>query len=135
MIDWVEATFTVYRKPMKGVDWGGLYNAHKDAELDPERIERETQRLILDDDVTRQAGIYPYILTGDEKHLNIRAFTAGMKQRVYEKQYGTCPICGEEFRLSQMEADHILPWSKGGKTVEENCQMLCRKCNREKASK
>ena len=31
-----------------------------------------------------------------------------------------------------MQADHIKPWSKGGKTIAENCQMLCAKCNREK---
>ncbi|MCY4465373.1 MAG: DUF262 domain-containing protein [Chloroflexi bacterium] len=135
VIDWVKVTFTVYRKPMKGVDWGGLYNCCKDADLDAAAIEIETARLILDDDVTNQKGIYPYILTDDEKHLNIRAFTAGMKQRVYEKQAGLCAVCGEEFTLRQMEADHIAPWSAGGKTVEDNCQMLCKKCNREKAAK
>ncbi|WP_363316959.1 HNH endonuclease signature motif containing protein, partial [uncultured Bacteroides sp.] len=29
-----------------------------------------------------------------------------------------------------MEANHIIPWKKGGTTVAENCQMLCRNCNR-----
>ena len=107
----------------------------KDADLDPVAIEAETARLILDDDVTSHRGIYPYILTRDEKHLNIRAFTDGMKQRVYEKQAGKCANCENQFDISDMEADHIDPWSKGGKTEEDNCQMLCRKCNREKASK
>ena len=136
VIDWIEATFTRKRtKIMKGVDWGGLYNAYKDAELDSEQIENETQRLILDDDVTNQRGIYPYILTGEEKHLNIRAFTDGMKLRVYERQARKCMICGKSFDISDMEADHITPWREGGKTAENNCQMLCRKCNREKSSK
>ena len=135
VMDWIEAVFTRYRKPMKGVDWGSLYNEFKDAALDAAAIERETARLVLDDDVTNQRGIYPYILTRDEKHLNIRAFTAGMKQRVYERQGGVCPICGEKFKIDEMEADHIIPWSDGGKTVEQNCQMLCRECNREKAAK
>lgn len=136
VIDWIEATFTRKRKRiMKGVDWGSLYNTYKDANLDPSEIEAETQRLILDDDVTSQRGIYPYILTGDEKHLNIRAFTDGMKQRVYERQKGKCVICGKSFDISDMEADHITPWSENGKTSEDNCQMLCRKCNREKSSK
>ena len=120
---------------MKGVDWGYLYNSFGDEQLGPAEIEQETARLVLDDDVTRKAGIYPYILTRDEKHLNIRAFSAGMKQKVYERQSGKCKICGEEFTLAQMEADHIEPWSEGGKTSEDNCQMLCRKCNREKSSK
>ncbi|MDE2775003.1 MAG: DUF262 domain-containing protein [Chloroflexota bacterium] len=136
VIDWVDLTFTKKRKKiMKGVDWGLLYNAFKKAALDPDAIEAETARLILDDDVTNQSGIYPYILTRDEKHLNIRAFTAGMKQRVYEAQHGECQICGNCFDIGDMEADHIKPWREGGKTNEANCQMLCRKCNREKSSK
>ncbi len=136
VIDWIESTFTKKRvKIMKGVDWGSLYNAYKDADLDSARIEADTQRLILDDDVTSQRGIYPYLLTGEEKHLNIRAFTDGMKQRVYEKQAGKCKKCDKSFDISDMEADHITPWSEGGKTEEANCQMLCRKCNREKSAK
>ena len=136
VIGWIESTFKKKRvKIMKGVDWGALYNAYKDEDLDSAAIETETAGLILDDDVTNQKGIYPYILTRDEKHLNIRAFSDGMKQRAYEKQAGVCAICKQDFPLSAMEADHITPWSEGGKTVEENCQMLCRKCNREKSSK
>lgn len=136
VVDWIESTFTRKRtKFMKGVDWGALYNDYKDADLDPSQIEAETQRLIFDDDVENKKGIYPYILTGDEKHLNIRAFRDGMKQKVYEAQAGKCAICKNEFDISDMEADHITPWSEGGKTEEENCQMLCRKCNREKSSK
>jgi len=136
VIGWIESTFTKKRKRiMKGVDWGVLYNAYVDEDLDPAAIETETAGLILDDDVTNQKGIYPYILTRDEKHLNIRAFSDGMKQRAYEKQAGVCAICKQDFALSAMEADHITPWSQGGKTVEENCQMLCRKCNREKSAK
>jgi len=136
VIGWIESTFTKKRKRiMKGGDWGVLYNAYVDEDVDPAGIETETAGLILDDDVTNQKGIYPYILTRDEKHLNIRAFSDGMKQRAYEKQAGVCAICKQDFALSAMEADHITPWSQGGKTVEENCQMLCRKCNREKSAK
>ena len=36
------------------------------------------------------------------------------------------------FEIDEMEGDHIQPWSKGGKTVAENCQMLCVPCNRYK---
>lgn len=135
IIDWVEATFTKKRSFMKGVDWGRLYNEHKDAKLDPAIIEEETARLVLDDDVTQNAGIYEYILTRDEKHLNIRSFSDGMKQKAYEKQSGICAICNKNFEIKEMDADHITPWSKGGKTNEENCQMLCKKCNQEKSAK
>ncbi len=136
VINWVEATFTEKRKKfMKGVDWGSLYRNYKDAVLDPVAIETETKKLILDDDVTNRPGIYPYILTREEKHLSIRTFSDGIKQKVYERQKGICPICGKRFALAKMEADHIIPWSKGGKTDEENCQMLCKDCNREKSDK
>lgn len=135
VIDWVESTFTNTRPAMKGVDWGSLYNEFKDADLDADEIEQETARLVLDDDVQRQAGIYPYILTGEEKHLNIRAFSPGMKQKVYEEQSGVCVRCADKFTIKEMEADHITPWSEGGKTNEDNCQMLCKQCNREKSAR
>ena len=135
VIEWVESTFRNTRsKFMKGVDWGLLYNEYKDAYFDPDEIEVETARLIFDDDVTRKGGIYPYILTDEEKHLNIRAFSDSMKQKAYEKQSGICVICKDEFTIAEMEADHITPWSEGGKTNEDNCQMLCKKCNREKSA-
>ena len=135
VIAWVEATFTTKRKFMKGVDWGSLYNKYKGKKQNPAAIEKETAKLILDDDVTKNSGIYPYILTGDEKHLSIRSFTPAMKQKVFEKQKGKCVVCGEHFELSNMEADHIDPWKDGGKTIEENCQMLCKEDNRRKSGK
>ena len=133
VIDWIESTFTNTRPAMKGVDWGSLHNKFKDEDLDADEIEQETVRLVDDDDVTKQSGIYPYILTGEEKYLNIRAFLPGMKQRVYEKQSGICVICDDKFTIKEMEADHMTPWSEGGKTSEDNCQMLCKQCNREKS--
>jgi len=119
---------------MKGVDWGSLYNDFGDTDLDADEIERETARLILDDDVAQKKGIYPYILTREEKHLNIRAFSPSMKQKAYKKQSGICARCADKFIIKEMEADHIKPWSEGGKTNEDNCQMLCRTCNREKSN-
>lgn len=135
VIDWTKATFTEYRSSMKGVDWGSLYNAYKDEPLDAAKIEAEVESLLDDEEVQRESGIYPYILTRDQRHLNLRAFDARMKRRIYRKQDGICAICGKQFAIGEMEADHIRPWSEGGKTVEENCQMLCRPCNREKAAK
>ena len=34
-----------------------------------------------------------------------------------------------------MESDHITPWAEGGVTTAENCQMLCKECNRKKGAK
>ena len=91
--------------------------------------------LMRDDDVTKKAGIYPYLLTGEEKHLNIRAFTDAMKQTAFERQNGICKSCKKAFGMTDMEADHITPWAEGGKTNEQNCQMLCKHCNRRKSNK
>lgn len=135
VITWVQGTFTVKRKFMKGVNWGQLYNKYKDKVFDTKEIEAETAKLILDDDVTKKSGIYPYILTRDERHLSIRAFSDAIKQKVYERQGGICAKCGKEFDISEMEADHITPWHEGGKTTEENCQMLCKLDNRTKSGK
>ena len=136
VITWVEATFTTKRsKFMKGVNWGKLYNKYKEVVYDTKAIEEETVRLILDDDVTKKSGIYPYILTRDEKYVSIRSFTDPTKHKIYEQQKGICVKCTEHFSLNDMEADHITPWSLGGKTTEENCQMLCKNCNRTKSGK
>lgn len=133
VISWVGANFTNKRNFMKGVPWGELYNEFQNTNIDPSKIEEEIAQLILDDDVTNKKGIYSYVLTRDEKYLNIRAFSEAMKQKVYELQKGTCIECKEEFPLSGMEADHITPWHAGGKTNEDNCQLLCKDDNRRKS--
>ena len=135
VINRVEAVFPNYRRPMKGVDWGGLYSWLKNEQLDPAALEAKAARLIIDDDVTRKPGIYPYLLTSEEKYLNIRAFSEAMKQKAFEAQNRICKSCAKAFEMSDMEADHITPWSRGGKTVTENCQMLCKHCNRRKSNK
>jgi hypothetical protein len=136
VITWVETTFVKKRsKFMRGVDWGTLYNQYKDTQYNTEEIEKEIEQLILDDDVSKKSGIYPYILIRDEKYLSIRAFTPAIKQKVYEKQKGICVHCKKYFELEEMEADHIKPWHEGGKTNEENCQLLCKNCNRTKSGK
>ena len=135
VINWVKITFKTRKTIMKTVDWGTLYNQYKGNLFDTDKIESDTQKLILDDDVTKKSGIYPYILTRKEKHLSIRAFTDNMKQKVYEKQAGNCKKCKKHFELSEMEADHITPWHEGGKTIEDNCQLLCKSENRGKSGK
>jgi hypothetical protein len=133
VIEWVELTFTTYRREMKGVNWGGLYDNFKGKVFDPHKLEREIQALMIDDDVTNKKGIYPYVLTRSEKALNIRAFTEAQKRSAYERQAGICKKCGKHFKFEEMEADHITPWRLGGKTSADNCQMLCLKDNREKS--
>ena len=135
VITWVSTTFTKKRKFMKGVEWGTLYNTYKDEKYNTKEIEEETEKLILDDDVTKKSGIYPYILTRNEKYLSIRAFSDATKQKIYEKQKGVCVACKEKFEIEEMEADHITPWHEGGKTIEKNCQLLCKECNRRKSGK
>lgn len=135
VITWVSTTFTKKRKFMKGVEWGTLYNTYKDEKYNTKEIEEETEKLILDDDVTKKSGIYPYILTHNEKHLSIRAFSDATKQKIFEKQKGVCVVCKEKFEIEEMEADHITPWHEGGKTTDKNCQMLCKECNRRKSGK
>jgi hypothetical protein len=134
VINWVQVLFPKYRREMKGVEWGVLYNDYKDYEFDSTELEKEVSRLMLDDDVSKK-GIYPYLITGKEKHLSIRAFSDGQKRESYERQKGICPICKEHFEIEQMEADHITPWHEGGKTIDENCQMLCKEDNRRKGGR
>ena len=132
VIAWVRKTFPNYRKEMAHVNWGELYNQFKDRDLDPEKLEEKVSQLMQDEDVTKKSGIYYYVLTGKERYLSIRAFNDRMKREAYERQKGICPICKKHFRIEEMEADHITPWHEGGKTIEENCQMLCKECNRRK---
>ena len=135
VIDWVKLTFPVYRREMKGINWGSLYNEFKDKTFDTNKLEEEIKKLMIDDDVTNKKGIYFYILTRNEKYLNIRAFTESQKRAAYEKQNGICKNCGKHFELNEMEADHITPWHSGGQTSNNNCQMLCRDCSRRKSGK
>ena len=135
VIEWVKLTFTTYRREMKGINWGALYNQFKDNTYDTDKLENEIQTLMMDDDVTNKKGIYTYVLTRNEKYLNIRTFTDNQKRSAYERQKGICNNCGKHFDIKEMEADHITPWHAGGQTSAKNCQMLCKECNRRKSGK
>lgn len=133
VIDWTKMTFTNYRKEMKDVQWGLLYNKFEKEKLDPISLENEIIRLMKDEDVTKKSGIYEYLLTKKEKFLNLRAFTDDQKREVFEKQNGICLVCKKTFKIEEMEGDHVVPWSKGGKTILSNLEMLCKDCNRSKS--
>ncbi|MBR1515322.1 MAG: DUF262 domain-containing protein [Paludibacteraceae bacterium] len=136
VIHWIEKLFgRKYKKEMKGVEWGLLYNKHKDTTLTATAIGEQMAKLMADSDVQKKSGIFAYILDGDIHHLGIRAFDANTRREVYERQGGKCAICGKPFDIEAMEADHITPWVEGGRTIASNCQMLCRDCNRRKSSK
>jgi hypothetical protein len=133
VINWVKAVFQNHRKEMKGLDWGIFYNKYDGNQYDPKQLEARIVELTEDEDVTKHSGIYEYLLDGDERHLSIRAFSLKMARAAYERQKGICPKCEKHFEIEKMQADHIKPWSKGGRTISENCQMLCDDCNRRKS--
>jgi len=135
VIAWVRATFPTYRREMKGIPWGALYNTFKTEALDSAKLEAEVDQLMADEDVENKKGIYSYVLDRKERHLNIRAFSANDKREAFERQKGVCVRCGETFAIDEMEADHITPWHEGGKTNADNCQMLCVFDNRSKGAK
>lgn len=143
VINWVKATFPKDHGGMQSVPWGTLYNEFKDQPLDAAKLDKQVSVLMKDDDVTRRYGIYSYVLDGDERHLSIRQFGYGDRHTAYHRQNGMCAnkthclTPGNSdgkmvFDMRDMEADHIKPWSKGGKTNGANCQMLCLPCNRQK---
>lgn len=142
VITWITATYDLKKRKqiMKGVDWGKLYDRFKDELIDKAKIDQEIGKLIIDSEVQNKKGICSYVLTRDEHDLGLRAFPDDIKLEVYEAQHHHCanPNCPNkdvEFDFSEMEGDHITPWHDGGKTVIENCQMLCRDCNRRKGAK
>ena len=135
VISWVKVTFPNFRKKlMSGLDWGIFFNKYGTVAHDPKVYEKRIVELLDDEDVSNQKGIYEYLLDGNEKHLNIRKFTSKVARTAYERQKGICPKCDKHFELEEMQADHITPWSKGGKTTLDNCQMLCADCNRRKSN-
>lgn len=145
VINWVEDTFVVYRKEMKGIAWGPLYDQYGMNPVNTEALETEVKALMADDEVTSKKGIYSYVLTRDEKYLSLRQFDNAARRGAFTRQHGRCAngtkckTVGNSdgsmtFEISAMDADHIVPWSKGGKTTAENCQMLCTSCNRSKGN-
>ena len=135
VINWAKKTFITYRKEMKSLPWGDFYLEAKDRDWDPKDLEKRIAELYADEDVQNLKGIYSYLIYGREKYLNIRMFSERDKARKYEEQKHICPYCNKEFKIEEMEGDHVIPWHKGGKTAYDNLQMLCMKCNREKSGK
>ena len=128
VLNWAITNFdpSKFKKIMKGLDWAMLYDRYHDSTLDTAAMARRISALMRDDEIQRKQGIIPYVLTGDEHWLDLRAFPEDMKLAVWEEQGHVCPLCKRVFDFEFMEGDHITPWRDGGRTVKENCQMLCR---------
>ncbi len=136
VFEWKDEIFTTKdKRNMNGVPWGHLYNEFKDEQLDPISIDKEIEDLLLNSHVQKKKGVYQYVLSKEEKYLNLRQFPENIKMEVYKEQDQKCYICEEEKEYSQVEADHDIPWWKDGPTTKENCRVLCIKCNREKSGK
>lgn len=153
VIDWITTTFTMVEKEMKGQPWGEFYRRYHNQAYDAGEVEEKVNKLYGDEYVKNKRGIYEYLLGGekDTKLLNIRVFDEVTKKSVYEKQTkeakekekSNCPYCSighdsnqtKIWKLSEMDADHVSAWSKGGTTTAENCQMLCRTHNQVKGNK
>lgn len=124
VVDWIKVTFPTYRKEMKGLPWGELYQKFSSVELDPVALEAEIKTLLEDEEITRKKGVYQYALTRDERHISLRTFSDKQKREMYERQGGICPDTNKKFDIQDMQAEHIVPWSKGGKTIIDNGEMI-----------
>lgn len=137
VLNWAITNFDMkkFRKIMKGLDWAMLYDTYGSKTLDTVALGQQISALMRDGEIQKPIGIIPYVLTGDERYLDLRAFPEDIKIAVWEQQGHRCNECGKEFDFEFMEGDHITPWRDGGRTVFDNCQMLCRDCNRRKGAK
>lgn len=153
VIDWVSGVFDDVEKEMCGLEWGRLYEEYHKQAYNPKKVSTEVQKLYSDPYVKNRKGIFEYILGGsvDTKLLEVRVFDEATKRTVYEKQTNTaktkgvsnCPLCAigpdasksKIWKLTEMDADHVTAWSKGGATDIKNCQMLCITHNRAKGNR
>lgn len=140
VINWIEKIFPKYYSNMKGIDWCHLYNLYHVNSYNSSVMNSEVKRLQEDEDVQKIKFIYEYLLCKDTdpfagRLLNLRGFDKRDKVAAYSRQDGICPICKQHFEYDEMEGDHIKPWSKGGHTLPDNCQMLCKDCNGKKTDK
>lgn len=139
VMNWVYSVFpkNYYRREMQGVDWGLLYHKFHQQYYDAKEMEERVAKLMANDEVKNKKGIYTFVFDGDESSLNLRQFSASEKRVLYERCGGFCKRCGPKihYKIEEMEADHIKPWSDGGKTELDNGQMLCKHHNRVKGNK
>jgi hypothetical protein len=153
VIDWISSVFDDIESEMKGLTWGNFYEKYHKQSYNPQQVSAKIKELYSDFFVKNKKGIYEYILNGckDNKLLNIRIFDDPTKKSVYKKQtenakkigVSNCPLCAlannsnktRMYKFSEMDADHVTAWSKGGSTSINNCEMLCKTHNRSKGNR
>jgi 5-methylcytosine-specific restriction endonuclease McrA len=153
VIDWTSSVFTDVESEMRGLEWGRLYEVYHKKSYDPKKVSNEVQKLYGDPYVKNRRGVFEFVLGGlvDTKLLDVRVFDEATKKSVYKEQTAkaekkkesNCPLCAlghdankdKIWSLSEMDADHVSAWSKGGKTLAKNCQMLCKTHNRAKGNR
>jgi 5-methylcytosine-specific restriction endonuclease McrA len=152
VIAWVSNVFPRVGKEMKGLEWGRLYKTYHSQAYNSKIIDGRVKALHDDPFVTNRKGVYEYILGGekDTKLLEVRVFDVTTKRTAYDQQttaakkegVSNCPLCAvgnnanqaKIWKIDEMDADHVTPWSKGGATQTSNCEMLCRMHNRAKGN-
>jgi hypothetical protein len=153
VLDWASDVFIDVENEMKGLEWGRLYEMYHKQSYDPVKVSAEVKKVYGDPYVKDRKGVFEYILGGSEdtKLLNVRIFDDATKRTVYAtqttaaetKSKSNCPYCAighdanksKIWALSEMDADHVAAWSKGGATDAKNCQMLCKTHNRAKGNR
>ncbi len=153
VIDWVDSVFEYTGSEMCGLDWGRLYREYHKNAYSKDKVAERVDALLDDSQVTDKKGIFEYVLGGekDSRLLNVRVFDKKTIKAVYRKQtaeaqdqgVSNCPLCaiGHDanakriYKETEMDADHVTAWSKGGATDEANCQMLCKTHNRAKGNR
>lgn len=153
VINWVSGVFSDVLPEMRGLEWARLYEEHHNKPFNVTVVSQRVHELYADPYVTNHKGVFEFILGGEKdlSLLNIRVFDRATINRVYTKQtalakengVSNCPDCALQqgsnstriYKLSEMDADHVTAWSKGGATDEANCRMLCRHHNRSKGNK
>lgn len=153
VVDWVSSVFKDVENEMRGLEWGRLYETYHNQPYSPQVVSEMVKELYADSYVKNRKGVFEYILGGciDTKLLDVRIFDDATKKATFAKQtkeaennsISNCPLCamGHEanksriWKLSEMDADHVSAWSKGGATDINNCQMLCKTHNRAKGNR
>ena len=136
VLGWANYIFgTKYKKELPKVEWGLLYNHYHEIPCSPREIRAKVDALMENPEITKKVAIFEYVFSGEEKILSPRAFDDSMKRSKLEEQDHKCAYCGGEILdMKSAHADHIIPWSKGGKTEYGNLQILCVKCNCKKSA-
>ena len=136
VLNWANYIFgTKYKKELPKVEWGILYNKYHTKTVSPREVQKRVDELMENPEITKKSAIFEYVFSGDEKVLSPRTFDDATKRSKFEEQEHRCAYCGNEIPdLKSAHADHIVPWSKGGKTEYGNLQILCVKCNCKKSA-